>query len=73
MTKGNRSNIYLQADALRNLEVLFLRLQAAGAIPANETIDNIGKYRSKLITYAVAYVAAINVKSPVSKADTQNT
>lgn len=54
MTAGYRSNIYLQPSAISNLETLFLRLQAAGDIPKNEKIANIGKYRSQLITYALA-------------------
>lgn len=53
MTTGHRSNIYLQASAIADLEALFLHLQAAGDIPANEKLENIGNHRSKLITYAL--------------------
>lgn len=53
MTSGHRSNIYLQADAIRNLETLFTRLQEAGEIPAKATVADVGEYRSKIITYAL--------------------
>lgn len=53
MTKGQRSNIYLQTEALRNLEILFKRLQEAGEIPAKATVEQVGEYRSLIITYAL--------------------
>ena len=58
MAAGYRSNIYLQASAISDLETLFKRLQAAGDIPANKKLENIGEYRSKLITYALQIAVA---------------